>query len=366
MKTIIVPAEIKDVLNRFKAHDLEAFVVGGSVRDQLLGKQAHDYDITTNALPQQVKELFRDMDQFDAGIRHGTVTIITNIGPVEITTYRTETTYKDHRHPDEVRFASTLQEDCARRDLTINALCWNETDGLKDYFHGLEDLDAHIIRAILEPKQRFEEDALRIMRTIRFAAELNFTIEEETHKALFTCAGLLKHIAMERIQTEFFRILNSSDPTTYINTYLEVLQVPFPFLKTCDINECPTLYAKLHKLGFTPEHLRHLKCSNEVIDHVKALNETPLNDESQIRLFMATYPYDLEEYAEYHHIPPETFDIKLPIHSLPELAISGKDVADAGYQGPQIKAILQELFELVLNEKLPNEKDVLLKHIQGH
>lgn len=196
------------VLEKIWAKGFEAYYVGGSVRDRLLGLEVNDVDIATSAHPEEIKEIFDRT--VDVGIEHGTVLVLTKDSEYEITTFRTESTYKDFRRPDSVSFVRSLKEDLKRRDFTMNAIAMDEAGYLEDPFHGLADIKNEIIRAVGNPDERFNEDALRMMRAVRFSAQLDFKIELETLKAIKSHAELLKKIAVERIQVEFEKLLVAS------------------------------------------------------------------------------------------------------------------------------------------------------------
>ena len=172
-----LPDYVLKAMNELKKAGYECFVVGGAVRSFFLNAPVHDYDLTTDALPSQMKQVFASWHTFDTGIQHGTITVLSDHHPLEITTYRKDSAYKDHRHPDHVEFTSALMEDCARRDFTINALCYDPQVGIRDFYGGQKDIENGIIRCIGDPFQRFDEDALRILRAIRFASQLSFDIE---------------------------------------------------------------------------------------------------------------------------------------------------------------------------------------------
>lgn len=193
------------VLNKIVEAGFEAYFVGGSVRDRILGLAVNDVDIATSAMPNEIKEIFKRT--VDIGIEHGTVMVLENDESYEITTFRTESTYKDFRHPDSVTFVRSLTEDLMRRDFTMNAIAMDMEGNLIDPFNGLEDIDKRIIRAVGKPEERFQEDALRMMRAVRFAAQLDFEIEEETLLSIRQNAKLLTNIAIERIQVEFEKLL---------------------------------------------------------------------------------------------------------------------------------------------------------------
>jgi tRNA nucleotidyltransferase (CCA-adding enzyme) len=207
---ITIPENAKMILATMHRAGFEAYVVGGCVRDALLGREPGDWDITTNALPVQVKKLFKRT--IDTGIEHGTVTVMVGKEGYEVTTYRIDGKYEDSRHPSEVTFTRDLTEDMKRRDFTINAMAYNDEEGLIDRFGGVEDLNARIIRCVGSPGERFSEDALRIMRAVRFAAQLDYDIEQDTRDAVKELSPNLKNISAERIQTELVKLLLSDHP----------------------------------------------------------------------------------------------------------------------------------------------------------
>lgn len=214
---INIPPEAGRILRVLEDNGYEAFVVGGCVRDSLLGKTPHDWDITTSALPGQVKALFRRT--IDTGLKHGTVTIPAGGNQYEVTTYRIDGEYLDGRHPSGVTFTANLREDLLRRDFTINAMAYSESAGLQDYFEGLEDLERGVIRAVGDPQKRFEEDALRIMRAVRFAAQLGYEVEAGTLAAMKQLAPTLERISAERIASELEKTLVSPHPEKIIMAY---------------------------------------------------------------------------------------------------------------------------------------------------
>ena len=207
---IRIPPGAARILRVLEDHGYEAFVVGGCVRDSLLGRNPNDWDITTSALPLQVKALFRRT--IDTGLKHGTVTVLMDGEPFEVTTYRVDGEYLDGRHPSEVTFTASLQEDLQRRDFTINAMAYSETKGLQDLFGGLPDLEKGLIRAVGDPAKRFGEDALRIMRAVRFAAQLGYEVEADTVQAMKELAPTLSKISAERIAAELEKLLVSPHP----------------------------------------------------------------------------------------------------------------------------------------------------------
>lgn len=224
---IELPEKVNHIIQEIQAAGFEAYAVGGCVRDSILGRIPDDWDITTSAKPQQVKEIFRRT--VDTGIRHGTVTVMFDKEGFEVTTYRVDGEYEDSRHPKEVMFTASLEEDLKRRDFTINAMAYNESTGLVDIFDGIEDLEKGIIRCVGNPEERFTEDALRIMRAIRFSAQLGYVIEENTKKAIEKLASTLNRISAERIQVELTKLMVSPHPD-YLRVAYEtgVTKVIFP------------------------------------------------------------------------------------------------------------------------------------------
>lgn len=202
---------VKYIISELYKNNFEAFIVGGSVRDFLLNKKPKDFDIATNALPQDIINIFEKT--IPTGIKHGTITVLINNESFEITTYRIDGEYKDNRHPKEVIFVSNIEKDLSRRDFTINAMAYNEKEGLIDFFNGKEDLKNKIIKTVGESNKRFKEDALRILRAIRFSCQLDFSIEENTLKAIKENRHLISNISIERIRDEFIKILLSQTPS---------------------------------------------------------------------------------------------------------------------------------------------------------
>jgi tRNA nucleotidyltransferase (CCA-adding enzyme) len=205
-----LPADVSKIINILESNGHEAYAVGGCVRDCILGKNPHDWDITTSALPEQVKALFDKT--FDTGIEHGTVTVLLGGVGYEVTTYRVDGKYEDGRHPKEVTFTASLEEDLKRRDFTINAMAYNENRGLVDLFGGVDDLKEGVIKAVGNPTERFTEDALRMLRALRFSAQLGFEIELDTYQAICQLAPTLDRISAERIQVEMVKLVTSDHP----------------------------------------------------------------------------------------------------------------------------------------------------------
>ena len=210
---IRAPESVLDILRIFKGNGYEAYAVGGCVRDSVLGTKPKDWDITTNALPSEIKELFEKT--IDTGLKHGTVTVMLAGEAFEVTTFRIDGKYEDGRHPSHVEFTGRLEDDLRRRDFTMNAMAWNEERGIVDPFGGMEDIADGIIRAVGEPGERFREDALRMLRAIRFAARLGFEIHFETLKAISENSGLISSVSSERIREELNGTLAADDPMKF-------------------------------------------------------------------------------------------------------------------------------------------------------
>lgn len=221
-----------NILSRLEAGGFSAFVAGGAVRDLIMNKTPHDYDIATEAYPEQVKKLFRRT--IDTGLKHGTVTVIENKVGYEVTTFRCDGEYRDGRHPEQVRFVNDVREDCLRRDFTMNAMVYSPKHGLIDFFGGRDDIKAKMIRCVGDPETRFKEDALRMLRAVRFSAVLSFNIEEKTKRAIKKCAVLIKKVSSERILEELNKILLSDHPDYFrVLHELGLLRYIMPQLDIC-------------------------------------------------------------------------------------------------------------------------------------
>ena len=232
-KKINIPDNVKVVLETLYKNGFEGYLVGGCVRDFILGKVPYDYDITTNALPDEMKECFKDFRFFETGISHGTLTVVSEDENIEITTYRKDGEYKDGRRPLSVEFTPSLEEDLKRRDFTMNAIAYSEKDGFVDFFGGINDIENKVIKAVGNPYERFSEDKLRIMRGIRFSSELSFEIENETKSATFSLKEGLTKISAERISAELDKLLMGDNVYSVLMEYADVLAVVIPEIKPC-------------------------------------------------------------------------------------------------------------------------------------
>lgn len=249
-----IPDEVRGIISAFEENGFEAYAVGGCVRDALLGRNPGDYDIASSALPEETKRIFAGEKIIGTGIKHGTLTLFRNGKPFEITTFRVESEYRDHRRPEKVAFTKSLREDLSRRDFTVNAMAFSERTGIIDPFGGAEDLEKGIIRAVGEPEKRFGEDALRIMRALRFAAVLGFEIEEKTAEAAFGKKELLRDISRERISAELSKLLCGKDAGRILLENPEIFSVFIPEI--------------LPLRGFNQRHFRH---DRDVLGHIAAV-----------------------------------------------------------------------------------------------
>lgn len=227
---MLLPAEVEYIIDTLRSAGYRADVVGGAVRDHLLGRESYDFDITTAAHPDEVKRVFRSHRTVDTGIKHGTVTLVLEGGSYEITTWRVDGDYLDSRHPDTVSFTRSLSEDLARRDFTVNAICYNPHDGYTDMYDGIGDLERGVIRAVGDPERRFDEDALRIMRAVRFAAALGFSLEEGTASAALKKRELLSRVSAERIYAELKKMLSAPGSYEAAERYRDIILAVLPEL----------------------------------------------------------------------------------------------------------------------------------------
>lgn len=286
---IQIPEKAKYIIKVITDAGFEAYVVGGCVRDSILGREPEDWDITTSARPEQVKALFRRT--IDTGIQHGTVTVMLDKEGFEVTTYRIDGKYEDSRHPREVIFTPSLEEDLKRRDFTMNAMAYNEESGLVDIFGGLADIEGRTIRCVGDARQRFQEDALRIMRAIRFSAQLGYTIEEQTKEAARELAQNLQNISAERIQAELVKLVTSPHPDTLRTAY--------------DIGVTKVILPEFDRAMETPQHHPHHQYN--VGEHtLKAMQETEGDKVLRLALLLhdigkpATLTIDEEGITHFH------------------------------------------------------------------
>lgn len=406
---IKIPKQVAEILSRLREHGFEAYAVGGCVRDTLLNREPEDWDITTSAKPEAVKSIFGKT--IDTGLKHGTVTVMREHVGYEITTYRVDGEYEDGRHPSEVSFTGDLKEDLCRRDFTINAMAYSPETGVVDIFGGMEDLKNGLIRCVGTASERFTEDALRILRAIRFSAQLGFEIEEHTYQALSEIAPNLAHVSKERVQVELTKTLLSSHPE---RIFLAEKTQMVPYIS----DSCSAVMEAWERLGnqkreegfreyrmktsslLKPEKavrwsaflapvdekqaeivLKELKMDHDTIHQVTTLVDwllKPLSIEpaflrrvmSQMNDELFDELLNLKEWIE-----PETADDLKKIRKtrnqireqndciqMKNLAVTGHDLIKLGIQpGPELGEQLKELFELVLEKPECNKKEELLR-----
>lgn len=382
---IQIPHRVEQIIETLNQHGYEAYAVGGCVRDTLLNRIPEDWDITTSARPEQVKALFRRT--IDTGIQHGTVTIMDGKEGYEVTTYRIDGEYEDGRHPNTVEFTSDLLEDLKRRDFTINAMAYSHQTGIVDAFDGVKDLQQGIIRCVGNAAERFTEDALRVLRAIRFSAQLNFAIEPSTREAIESLAPGIAKVSKERIQIELSKILLSDHPQNLKDVYKtgisQYVSRAFAAIPWESLRIPPSLpqekyvrwaaFLRLVTPNQAVEVLKDLKLDNDTIAKVKTLvtwSGIPISaDFVTIRKSMS-------------EMEPEVWDSLLLLNecnddlreltskirsdgdclSLKDLAVNGQDLIAAGIKpGKEIGMILEQMLNDVLEHPEENQKEVLLK-----
>ena len=391
---IQLPYEVEWVIGKIRDAGYEAFAVGGCVRDTLLGRTPEDWDVTTSARPEAVKAIFERT--VDTGLQHGTVTVLKNRKGYEVTTYRIDGEYHDGRHPDSVEFTPNLLEDLKRRDFTINAMAYSHETGIVDEFGGMEDLKAGIVRCVGRPEDRFTEDALRLLRALRFSAQLGFEIEQSTYAAIKTIAPNLAKVSKERVQAELTKLLLSAHPERIL--LLKETGLSAQIVPGFDAVFAPALFSKLSRLpaekslrwaGFllcqstkqAEAVLKGLKMDNETIGNVSRMiegaKETLPLEKPAVRRAMSRYtPYQLEGALKLKELmgSPDAEEIRrlreeIIRHgdcvSLKDLGVKGRDLLEAGVErGPMVGKILDHLFDLVLLHPEKNDRELLLKEVR--
>jgi tRNA nucleotidyltransferase (CCA-adding enzyme) len=234
MLNIFIPDDVRIIMNKLGESGYKSYIVGGCLRDSILIRPIHDWDICTSAKPNEMLEIFKDFRVIETGIKHGTVTIVLNENNYEVTTFRIDGDYNDNRHPDSVKFVDDITLDLSRRDFTINAMAYNLFDGLIDPFNGYKDLQDKIIKCVGNANNRFQEDALRMLRAVRFSAQLDFLIDDETYNAIKINKNLIKNISKERINSEIVKILMSDNPSDIWKwKHVDLMEIVIPYLDKC-------------------------------------------------------------------------------------------------------------------------------------
>ena len=379
-----IPEYILALMERFRLFGEEAFIVGGSLRDIMLRLEPHDFDLATSALPERTAEIFADSRVIETGMKHGTVTVLVNREPVEITTFRIDGSYTDSRHPDGVSFTRNIKEDLSRRDFTVNAMAYNPYTGLVDPWGGREDLCGRALRAVGDPEKRFSEDALRIMRAFRFSAQLGFDIEEQTLAGARECRLGLERIARERICSEFLRLLSSDGVAHSLRLMVENEILPFvsggyaPSERVIsNIEKMPR--DSTARLGFflceaekerAAEIINSLKCSNkQKVGALAVLRGARMSVESEAdaRRFIGS----VGEYAKYaicasvllEYSPTEAIEWVEKNNApcaISQLKISGRELTELGFVGKEIGKTLEKLLCAVIENPELNGREELI------
>ncbi|MBE6534012.1 MAG: CCA tRNA nucleotidyltransferase [Ruminococcaceae bacterium] len=377
-----IPEYVRTVLNRLHANGERAYIVGGSLRDMLLNKAPHDFDLASSAEPLRVCEIFSDMRVIKTGLVHGTVTVLSDGQPIELTTFRVDGEYHDMRRPDNVTFTRRIEDDLSRRDFTVNAMAYNETDGLIDLFYGKDDLKNKIIRTVGNPYERFSEDALRIMRAFRFSAQLDFEIEKKTLEAAEALAERLSLIAKERIFSEFLRLICSPHPEKALKQMRDfhvlsyVLSDYIPSDRTIELLQSAqnddltrlALFFSDTDGDSARKELISLKASSRqrassAITSAAKLSYSTREDMAKLR---AQLSFDADIALRLSVLLGNSKEGALALldddtpFSISQLAISGNDLISLGYNGREIGKTLAHLLDEVIKDPSLNTKDALL------
>lgn len=390
-----LPAKIKEILHIFEKENIDVYVVGGALRDILLGRKPSDFDLATPAVPEKVQELFKSYRLVLTGVKHGTVGVLYKNIYVEITTFRKEEDYIDHRHPMKIDFIEDLKSDLSRRDFTINALAYNNQ--LYDYFGGINDLNNKIIKTVGNPYQRFEEDGLRVLRALRFSSMLDFPIDNETEKAIHEKKDLILSASYERINAEFSKLLIGSGVDNVIKNYFSIIGVFIPRLIEITFNDdmvekiarlvaeteallVPRLAALYYLLvkndyDFVFEDLQRLKYSKKIsyqvkdilfitsllenIDDIKIKKILKAYDESAI--ITAVTIKETADNADFRYLKEKIHINSSECYNLKKMHLKGDDLLTLGIKNKRnIKDILEYLLNEIIEGRLINDKDVLI------
>lgn len=388
MRRIGMPSEARKIIDALYSAGYEAYIVGGCVRDELLGREPEDYDITTSAPPEEIKRLFEKT--VDTGIEHGTVTVIENGKPYEVTTFRMDGEYKDNRHPVSISYTGNVKEDLARRDFTVNALAYNDKEGIIDAFSGIDDLEKGVIRCVREPSERFSEDALRVLRGIRFSSVLGFDIEENTAKAIKKYAKNLNDISAERIYTEWKKLLSGKGAYDVVLEFKEVIEVFIPELKGKEVPPRAAfsgltwderqilLFASCENSGHFQSFAKRIKMDTKTRDMaVSVLNnvaELAEEKKTDLRRFVIGKSDELSEKcakvaaalgicSESTVSKTKELITKDAPRKLSQLAINGNDLIKLGIKGEKIGKLLDKILFMVATEQVQNTKEKLVDYI---
>ena len=394
---IDLPKNVENIIERLKEHGFEGFAVGGCVRDSLLKKTPTDWDITTDALPEDMKKIFKKT--FDTGIAHGTVTVLMDGVGYELTTYRIDGNYSDGRHPDSVSFSKNLSEDLCRRDFTVNAMAYSHNKGIVDLFDGRKDLQNGIIRAVGDAKKRFDEDALRMLRAVRFAAQLGFKIDDDTFAAIKEKAKLLSNVSKERIFVELNKSLcgefAQNIKMVYTSGLYRYIGKEFAKLDKSIYNFYPRKFPNKKHMYWAAflENIENVESVKKILFELKSDNATRNNTNLLVKELKNPLPSSDEDIRwSLHRIGADLFCDYIEIlktdkknkdildkidtienryslilkenhaYEISMLDITGKDLMDIGIsKGPKIGEVLEFLLKKVIENPMNNEKSSLLR-----
>lgn len=397
---ITLPDAVRDALNILRNAGQEAYVVGGCVRDALLGHLPDDWDITTSATPAEMTDIFADYRVLPTGIQHGTMTVLINGLSLEITTFRTEGTYTDGRHPDRVSFSRSLSEDLSRRDFTVNAIAFTQEDGIVDPFGGVDDIKMRRLRCVGNASERFQEDALRILRALRFSSTLSFTIEAQTAQAILQYVPLLQRISPERITAELSKLLMGDGASSVLLEFSPVFSYLFSSIPF-DVDDawersCQALavapfdfsirLALLHAFCRAPlaafdgtqQRLRLDKVTRERVRLLLENCKEPINDPLSLKRLIARIGWDAARHQLQFHKAwqlEENDDLIATLDYLLKsgacctvnaLAINGDDLIAAGFPaGAAIGHLLHKALYAVMEERVANHRETLLQYLSN-
>ncbi|MBO7195930.1 MAG: CCA tRNA nucleotidyltransferase [Clostridia bacterium] len=388
----VLPEQVEYIISRLEKCGYRADIVGGSVRDLLLGKTPYDYDITTSATPDQTKAVFSDLRTIDTGIKHGTVSVILDGETYEITTYRVDGEYKDSRHPEEVFFTQRIEEDLARRDFTVNAIAYSPSHGITDPFGGRQDIADKVIRAVGDPYLRFDEDALRILRGVRFSATLGFEIEQSTSDAIRDKRHLLTNVSAERVYVELKKMLSGDYAYDVVYKYSDIITLIVPPLTKIVLPD----RTRFEKADLYPRLLSLFALSHD--DPSSAFDTAcqSLRTERHIRKFgkevlSCIGKYDMQSDISLTHALRELSVhwaitlVKLEVllgadesaverivdinnngacYGIDQLDINGNDIVSLGMTGRAVGEMLNQLLCAVIDRKCKNSRNALLAYAQ--
>lgn len=396
---MVFPEYVAFTLDRLEENGYTAYLVGGCVRDSIMGIEPYDFDVTTNATPEQIEKCFFDVKTLDIGKKHGTISIVFDKEIVEVTTYRIDGEYKDSRHPESVTFTDKIEDDLSRRDFTINAIAYSPKRGFVDPFCGRQDIEKKIIRCVGNPRVRFEEDALRIMRGLRFASRLGFEIEKDTSDAIFEKKHLLLNVALERINSELAGILCGSYAASVLRNNFEVLKTIIPklseicfdaLLRSADFSltvKLCLLFYKYSDRDNLSNELKRLKFDGNTVKTVTALLEfsdgyaekwndkdvkravSKIGEQYTNQLYPLLYCIHGDNRYMDAHRKFRIFEEQRECMTLSALDVKGNEIIDLLNINPSKTGhILSLLLDDVIEEIIPNQKSALLeraKHYTG-